>query len=92
MLPSIPGYDSWKLASPYDDEMEWDENIFVECNVELEDEPTDKHKCVFHCHSDQAVHVCEFGGYVEVSCVGSDDEYTYSWECPNCGAEHEDAS
>ena len=92
MLPSIPGYDSWKLASPYDDEHEWTETYGgLSCRELWEDDPSDEHKCGFECHPDQNVHECQFAGEIEVTCAGDPEgDFTFHWECPECGAEHQE--
>lgn len=93
MLPSIPGYDSWKLASPYDDEDEfgWEGDVDVVCEATLEDDPSDEHKCVFNCLPDQNVHQCDFSGRVTANLFGDENDPDYFWDCPTCGTENEGA-
>jgi hypothetical protein len=94
MLPSLPGYDSWKLASPDDyDQDEWTENYDdLRCEEVFEFDVEDtEHKCGLHCSPEQNFHVCTFMGKLEVSCVGDPEgDFTLYWECPVCGAEHQE--
>ena len=91
MLPSIPGYDSWKLASPddYDNECGWEDDVQVVCKATYEDEISDEHKCVFDCHPDQNIHQCDFAGTVTANFFGDENDPDYFWDCPTCGAENE---
>jgi hypothetical protein len=82
------GYDGWKLASPYDDENEWEETIEPTCETELDREP-DGHNCNDNCEASEGFHLCGWNGKVTADCSGSDDEYTQYWTCPECGTENE---
>jgi hypothetical protein len=88
MLPSISGYDSWKTASPYDDDQEWEENIEPTCEAELDHAP-DGHMCNDNCEPSEDNHMCGWNGIVTASCVGNEDEYTYYWTCPECAVDNE---
>ena len=79
------GYDSWKLASPYDDDAEWVEKREVTCYADMFEKA---HDCNDACYPDEGTHVCEFAGTLEVQCVGEPDgDYTIYWTCPECGIE-----
>ena len=82
------GYDGWKTASPYDNDVEWVEEREVTCYADVSEKP---HKCNNACYPDEGIHVCEFAGTLEVSCVGEpDNDYSFFWTCPECKEEYEE--
>lgn len=83
------GYDGWKLASPYDDEQEWTETVSPTCEAELVYTPA-AHVCNDNCDPGEDAHVCGWNEEIEVTCVGSGDNYTRYWTCNDCGTENED--
>lgn len=81
-------YDSWKLASPYDDDTEWEETIEPTCEMELDHAP-DGHTCNDNCEPSEDYHCCGWNGTLTASYVGNEDNYTYYWTCPECGSDNQ---
>ena len=81
-------YDSWKLASPYDDEVEWTEEFEPTCEAELDYAP-EGHACNDNCAPEDDAHCCGWNDKTEAACVGNEDDYTRYWTCGGCGADNE---
>lgn len=83
------GYDGWKLASPYDNDSEWDEKFSPTCEAELDYAP-DGHECNDNCDGSNCYHSCGWNDEVVASCVGGRGSYTMYWQCGDCGTEYQE--
>lgn len=76
------------LEPPWVNDSEWEENLDVECEVEVDSHP-DGVACNEQCAPEDGNHMCSFVGTVSATCVGQ-TSYTAYYTCPQCGTQCEE--
>jgi hypothetical protein len=78
-------YGEPRLEPDWVNDSEWDEDLNIDCEEEVESHPEGV-ECNDYCAPEDGNHLCGFSGDVNASCVGQ-ATYTAYFACPQCKTE-----
>jgi hypothetical protein len=79
-------YGEPRLEPDWVNDSEWDEEINIDCEVEVASHPEGVECSDDYCAPEDGNHMCGFSGDVNASCVGQ-ATYTAYFTCPRCKTE-----